>query len=198
MISCVGLLTIVIFGVGENVLPQKETVTSVNNIGKTVISKEELVRDFDEQNWKDLSEEKKLQYLQKLADYTTQKYLGCCTVTVRQAIRLNKDIWGWFEDTIPEYVFVSGDRLEDSTACDLANTVVHEVYHHYQYECISAVNFKHTESDLHYFQKLKSWKENFEHYKEADQYGYEAYKDQSVEKDANEFADQTIKKILGE
>ena len=76
--------------------------------------------------------------------------------------------------------------------------MLHEVYHHYEYECISVVNFNHTGSDLYYFKELKSWMENFEHYKEADKYGYEEYKNQPIEKDADAFAKRTIKKILGE
>ena len=199
MVNCIGFLIIINFFVCETVLPQKEAVTSVSNTAeKTVISKEELVRNFDEKNWQGLSKEKKLKYLQKLADYTTQEYLGCCSVIVRQAIKSNKDTWGWFEDTMPECVFVSCNLLEEGAAYDLACTVLHEVYHHYEYECISVVNFNHTCSDLYYFKELKSWMENFEHYKEADKYGYEEYKNQPIEKDADAFAKRTIKKILGE
>lgn len=199
MVNCIGFLIIINFFVCETVLPQKEAVTSVSiTAEKTVISKEELVRNFDEKNWQGLSKEKKLKYLQKLADYTTQEYLGCCSVTVRQAIKSNKDAWGWFEDTMPECVFVSCNLLEEGAAYNLACTVLHEVYHHYEYECISVVNFNHTGSDLYYFKELKSWMENFEHYKEADKYGYEEYKNQPIEKDADAFAKRTIKKILGE
>lgn len=199
MISYFGIVIIVNLFVCKNVLPQKkETITSANNTAaeKTVVinNRDELVRKFDENTWKGLSSKKRLEYLQNLADYTTQKYLGCCKVTVRQAVKLKKNTWGWFDNTLPESVFISCDILEDDSVYDSAETILHEVYHHYEYECVSAVEDADL-NQLYYFKKLESWRENFLHYKEADKYG-DAYKDQPVEKDANEFAERTLKEIL--
>jgi hypothetical protein len=203
VISCVGFLIIINLFVCETILPQKEAVTSVHKINqeKTVLNKAKLVRSFDEKNWGNLSKKKKLVLLQNLADYTTQKYLGCCNVTVRQAFTWDEDTWGRFENTMPEFVFISSNLLDKGASHDLASTVLHETYHHYQYVCCSIYtsNINNNEgSDLYYFRKLQSWIDNFEHYKNVDKFGVEAYKNQPIEKDANAFAERIIKELLNE
>lgn len=203
VISCVGFLIIINLFVCENIIPQKEAVTSVHKINqeKTVLDKAELVRSFDEKNWGNLSKKKKLVLLQNLADYTTQKYLGCCNVTVRQAFAWDEDTWGRFENTMPESVFISSNLLDKGASHDLASTVLHETYHHYQYVCCSIYtsNINNNEgSDLYYFRKLQSWNDNFEHYKNVDKFGFEAYNNQPIEKDANAFAERIIKELLNE
>ena len=78
--------------------------------------------------------------------------------------------------------------LENHDCSDLLNTVLHESRHAFQNKCIETPESVTVKDNI-----IDVWKDNFNNYiSPADD--FEAYENQEIEKDANYFADNVMKK----
>ena len=69
----------------------------------------------------------------------------------------------------------------------IMNTMIHEMRHGYQHSVV-----EHPENYEVTDETVESWRANFNDYKRTEYDGYEAYRNQPVEKDARGFADEVI------
>lgn len=86
-------------------------------------------------------------------------------------------------------VTLNGDLLADADNYNqILNTMIHEMRHGYQHSVVNNPD-QYQVSD----KTVESWRNNFNDYKTIDEDGYNAYRDQPVERDARGFADGVIK-----
>lgn len=82
---------------------------------------------------------------------------------------------------------LNANYLEHPDCKDLMNTLLHESRHAFQHRCVN-----HPESCNVSPKVIEEWKENQKHYIRPED-DFVAYKNQPIEKDANDFADNVMK-----
>lgn len=82
---------------------------------------------------------------------------------------------------------LNSNYLENPDCKDLLNTLLHESRHAFQHRCV-----KHPESCDVSPKVIEAWKENQKHYIRPED-DFVAYENQTIEKDANDFADSVMK-----
>lgn len=171
-------------------LPSNQSQNSKINLNECKLDWKEMKKAFSQSEWEKMGMSQKISWLQKITDYTAETYLGCNTLTV-EVVPLGENLAGCYLDTLSDdTIYISYSVVDKGAAYDAVFCVIHELYHHYEYCCISEINFESNSiSELKYFEKVKEWKDNSENYIEASEEGYDAYEDQPLEKSANEFAE---------
>ncbi len=91
--------------------------------------------------------------------------------------------WGAFDVETKEIV-LNSNLLVDSNPEKVMKTILHETRHAYQYFAINYPDKVYIDDDT-----LKAWKDNFKHYI-SPELDYEAYRNQPLEKDAEDFANR--------
>ena len=128
--------------------------------------------------------EQKLDLLQKLADYETF-CLGCGSVQVVSK-RLEEGTMGTYRPG-QTYITVDQKHLNSSPTASLVRTMLHEVYHSYQFYVIMKTDWKSELAKSEYFDKAYDWAKNLMNYKNGYN-DYDAYSEQPLEADAAQFA----------
>jgi hypothetical protein len=160
-------------------------------VNESKMDRNEMSKALSATKWNAMSTSEKISWLQIITDYTAKEYLGCDTVSVEVA-PLGKKVWGCYWDALSsESIYISSSLVKSGEPKDVVFTVLHELYHHYEYLCISEVNFNSRNvSELYYFEQIRQWKENASNYIEADKEGYDAYAEQPLEESANSYAEK--------
>ena len=155
----------------------------------TIKANRETIRLLDEDTWKTLNAEEKLQVLQTVANIETN-YLGIPHRLTVERKEMETRIAGYYNDTW-HTISISEDRLNNSTARDCLSTICHEAYHAYQHAVTGLLESADPEAaGLLFFRHAAKWRFEFENYKDAyeDEADFLAYQTQSVEEDAREYA----------
>lgn len=87
-------------------------------------------------------------------------------------------------DPETKQIVLNSDLLKDSNPMEAMKTIMHETRHAYQDYAINHPEKVSVDADT-----IKTWKENFKNYISPD-FDFEAYCNQPVEKDANDFANR--------
>lgn len=98
--------------------------------------------------------------------------------------------YGYF-DPLENIMVVSEDLLRSPSPQEAIDTVAHEGRHAYQHYAIDHPGFH---PDAH---EVAAWRDNFDNYLTASLYGYEAYRNQPVERDAWAFGEM-VRTLFGE
>ena len=85
---------------------------------------------------------------------------------------------------------LNNNYLDDPDCSDLLNTILHESRHAFQNKAISDPNSVSVDTET-----INAWKANFDNYVSSD-WGYEAYRNQPIESDAFDFADEILEEAM--
>lgn len=141
-------------------------------------------------NWNELTENQKLQILQQIADMETT-YMGIPKVKI-QALKLKKYVLGEY-DWGTKNIRMDIEHLCQDSMEECLNTVLHEIYHYFQYYTVMSIQWNKEEQRNMYFRSAKRWKENVMFYYDAVEYGYDDYEKQPLEQDARKYSEEETK-----
>lgn len=143
---------------------------------------------FTDERWKPMTPEARQEALQKLVNMEAGDWGTPMTPTVRVK-ELDEDEEGRF-NTFNGYLVVSREQLEDGTAEENLNTVLHEFYHYYQLCAEDALSTVAPEyRSLALFSDARESAENRLHYVSGtDGFSFSEYYSQPIEAQARRFA----------
>lgn len=146
---------------------------------------------FLEDNWALMTAEEKVNALQGIA-YLEADRLNIDDVYVH-AEKIDDGRIGYhISNTRDVFIDLTHKEHQDPMKC--IHTILHECRHVYQNDCINSMNWAspQVQSGI-YYEDVREWRYNLENYRSVSQGDeYEAYYNQTVEKDAREYADRVI------
>ncbi len=158
----------------------------------------EALEDINENTWVTLSFEKKLDTLQKIADYECVCVLGIGPVKVEHEMFESDTERGEYRhDT--KTVYIRTEHLDSGQVEEVVNTLLHEVRHSWQHNIVemyatveNSLDVRFTELEL--FRNARVFGENYRDYKHAED-DEKAYYEQAVEVDSRSFASDRIVRL---
>lgn len=153
----------------------------------------ELFKCFADGCWEDFNVSEKITIMQKLVDFEAAS-LGIPTIPVI-AEKLDEYTLGQFNDEVEE-MWIDVEHLMESPVKECISTICHEVFHSAQFFLVENIDWNNKVFQSAYFEELRSWKLNEEHYINAWIGGYDAYENQPLEASAREYAEKETTMIL--
>lgn len=151
--------------------------------GSAAVDENRLVC-LDEELWAELNEEERLEVLGVVVQ-AESVYLGTPDVPPLHGAYLGDYVIGAY-DWSKRDITIDMQLLGQSTAAECMDTVLHEMYHHYQQclvDCYAAMETEYR--SLQAFRQVPEYIEETEHYQTD---GMDYY-DQNLERDARDYAD---------
>lgn len=137
---------------------------------------------LQEDVWKTLSPEKRLEVLQCVA-HCEARYLGIWTPLTVKVEEMSDNLGGFYRDS--DYtIHINRDAFLNKTGRELVEIICHESYHAYSFRLVDLyLNADEKEQQLMVFNKVKTYADEFENYVGSEKDLYEYYQ-QKCEKDA--------------
>ena len=150
---------------------------------------EKFFHNFLDENWAQLTIEKKVDALQGIA-YLEAERLNIDDVYVHADVLEDVRIGYHISNTRDVFIDLTREVHQDPVEC--IHTILHECRHVYQNDCVNSMNWAdpQVQSGI-YYEDVREWRYNLENYHSAAD-EYEWYYRQAVEKDAREYADRAI------
>lgn len=143
-------------------------------------------------SWDALSKEEKTQLVQKIA-LMEQEYLGIQNLseTIVTVDKLDKFEHGRYVNET-KTITIDVGHLTSAPVKKVIKTILHEVFHRYEYAVVEAIDFENNEINaLRYFGDAKKWSDNMQSYVNGI-IDYEVYKDQPLEYDAYQYSEERV------
>ncbi len=182
------------------ILPKEEAGVSLSgkdleeivlqNNAKLLEENEVLQQYLKKEYYKNATEEEKLRVLTSVL-ITEATYLGIEAPTLRMD-ELADNLGGYYTPKTHEIMINQNSISEEEK---ILNTLLHEMYHAYQYTCVKQLDLT---GDLLWAKKVAQWKEEFES-KNLDlntNEGMVEYYTQSIEEEARNYAEQRVEVYL--
>ncbi len=123
-------------------------------------------------------------------------YLGCEGKVELMAEDTERATTHGFFAPASGQICVQNALLEKGYVEECIETIMHECYHLYQYECVRFLaEQKNINSNLLMFQSVAKWEDCFINYQDS-QKDYTSYRNQSLEDDAFDYAYESLREIL--
>ena len=162
----------------------------LQNHAKLLEENEVLQQNLKKAYYQNASEEERLKVLTGVV-VTESSYLGIEAPTLR-INELADNLGGYYTPKTHEIVVNKNNISEEEK---VLNTLLHEMYHAYQYTCVKQLDLT---GDLLWAKKVAQWKEEFES-KGLDlntNDGMIEYYTQSIEEEARQYAEQRLEVYL--
>ena len=147
-----------------------------------------------ENNWTDLSLQKKIDVLQAIANNECN-YLGLPNELTVRSVNLDKDTLGMYVDQTHE-ILINTNCLRGEGFKKVLEIILHEAYHSFEHRCWDV--YKSTGEDekrLRLFQSIVEYGREFENY-ESGKNDFNSYYFQKSEIDCREYAKQASERYL--
>ena len=151
--------------------------------------------------WYGLDTEEKLNVLQRIADHECALVLGCDTVEIKAALMSTEGLYGAY-NPIVHNITISSEIIEKMDMETVLDTLIHEVRHSWQRQA-AEIYFKvsgilsEEELEISFFRDARTYLDEFRDY-EFGILDYDAYYEQTVERDSREYASVRVDEILYE
>ena len=162
----------------------------LQNHAKLLEENEVLQQNLKKEYYKNATEEEQLRVLASVL-ITEASYLGIEAPTLRMD-ELADNLGGYYTPKTHEIMINQNSISEEEK---ILNTLLHEMYHAYQYTCVKQLDLT---GDLLWAKKVAQWKEEFES-KGLDlntNDGMVQYYTQSIEEEARNYAEQRVEVYL--
>ena len=157
--------------------------TNISNNMDTVLKLQEDI-------WKDLTAQERLNVLQTIAD-VERNYLGISNELTVGTANLSEELLGYYNDRTHE-VIISMDSLLYDDVYEVLDTLCHEVYHSYQHRLVDAYVASDAQiQNLRMFKNASYYLEEFSDYKSGTE-NFCSYYAQECESDAREYAESSV------
>ncbi len=170
-------------------------IEASNNSNQQMDNWNQIYSKLDEDTWRGLNEKEKITLLQKVVDIECSQKLKCEKITLSASKLSDGTLGGYNENLEKNKVYIDRQHMNSSDVSEVVNTVIHETFHAYCYQCVLAAEDMKEISELMYFFQLSEWKNNFENYISPEE-SYIGYATQPLERDARAYADERTKEIL--
>ena len=152
----------------------------------------EALESINENVWKNLTTQQRIDALQSICDYECANIFGCRTATVQTGCPQSKYILGEYNH-ITNTILINVDHMNEDSVHDVVNTLLHETRHVYQRSVVNMLNDVEEKLDdedmrLSIFQYASSMRANFDNYKSGS-LNFEDYYGQSAEADSRSWAE---------
>ena len=167
----------------------KPTETVEKNKAEAVTKNISDISKIDENIWKTLSLEDRLDTMQTLANIE-KTHLG-----ISHEVNVRADLIGLFTygayDFSKHEVTINVLVLMDDDSTEAVDTLCHEVRHAYQHDSVDAfLSLDKEYQQLVIFDDMRAFYENLEDYQSAMRDGFEEYENQTVEADSRKYAEE--------
>lgn len=153
----------------------------------------ELWSYLQEKNWNRLSIQERITVIQKLVDFESG-VLGIPTVPVTSAM-IGMATLGAY-DNESNQMWINTEHLANSSVHEVINTICHETHHSYVDYLVSTLDWDNPAMNSAYFAELRELMDSQENYKNAWNYGFDAYENQPLEVAAREYASEETARIM--
>ncbi len=148
-----------------------------------------VISKIDDDIWKKLSFEDRLDVLQTLANVDASQQGISHEINVCSEY-LGSYTYGTY-DYSTHTVTISSDVIEMDTATESVKTLCHEVRHAYQHDVANAfISLDKDYQQLLIFDDVRKYYENIEDYQTAEKDGFDEYENQTIEVDSREYSEQ--------
>lgn len=178
-----------IFGVNILNLSVSATVSEQNS-SQTINNNIDTILLLQEDEWKKLSTQKKLDTLQTVANIEAH-YLGIPNELNVGTANLKGGTLACYNDNT-HTISIDIDHLENDSAYEILNSCCHEAYHSYQYRLVDAYNT--TDENIKGLRVYKSaalYEQEFDNYSDGE-YDFCSYYEQHCEIDARDYAEDAV------
>lgn len=177
---------------GSSIMSARISPASYTNIAEqTIANNMETISLLKEDSWCGLTVQEKLDVLQVVANIE-QEYLGLPYILNVGTANLQGDTLGYYNDATRQ-IIVSVDHLLNGSPFDILTSLLHEVFHSFEYRCCDAWNDTDVElQSLMLYRNARTYAEEFENYIDGDTDFYSYYW-QQCEVDSREYAESRIK-----
>ena len=148
---------------------------------------------LQENTWKSLPLQGKMNVLQQLTNYETM-VLNIPHIDISSSL-ISPYTYGGYSDK-RNVIRLNVEHISNDPVEEVINTICHEVRHSFQWWAINAIDWDNSIFQSEYFKELRVWQENYDLYKSAEQYGFESYRSQPIEVDARNYAEKETERIL--
>lgn len=151
------------------------------------------------ETWEPLSADEKLEVLQRICDCEAN-YFGIETPVAVVMNELDEHILGEYNN-FERRITINRIHLENCKPEEILNTILHEYYHHWQYTLINLwLNASESDKKLRVFEHCEEYLNELANYQdERDSFEeYVRYYTQYLERDARQYAAQTVKEYYDE
>lgn len=160
-----------------------ETDTEGTNRPIPVLS-DNLKKQLKEDEWNKLSFKDKVIVMQELANYESE-YLGIPPLTVKTT-RIDEYTYGSYRPG-NNYLTIDIKHLTDDEVESVAKTILHEVFHEFEFYIVVQTDWSAPLTKTYYFDKAALWKANLASYTSG-KHDYKSYHDQPLEASSNAYA----------
>lgn len=148
---------------------------------------------FREELWGGYSIQEKTTFMQALADMEAE-LLGIPSVPLT-AEKLEAFTLGAYLSKTNE-IRIDIEHLAKSSAEECIDTVCHEIAHSWQHFLVDNIDWEADISKNPYFNQIRTWKENQDHYIQPTGVAFDSYESQPVEASAQVYAEEETARIL--
>lgn len=194
--SAIGF-AVIIFSFGMNLFfhstvikPSVETANYNTADEYTVSNYIDTVLWLQEELWKDLSAQEKMDVLQTIANIE-QRYLGISNELNVGTANLKENLLAYYNDNTHEIV-ISMNYLLSESPQKVLNSLCHEVYHSYQHRVVDAYNHADEKNkSLRIFGNANAYAKEFADYVDGSE-DFTTYYGQNCERDARNYAEYAV------
>lgn len=178
-----------VFGI-PSVVPAVEPTKAVAENKQEILSENlPVISLIDESEWKKLSEEKKLDVLQTLANVEKAQQ-GISHEVLVCAEPLGFSTYGLYDHN-SHTVTLNSNIIIGDDAKQAVKTLCHEVRHAYQHDVADAyLSLDKEYQQLGIFDDVRKYYENLDDYKQVSKDGFEEYENQPVEADSRAYSEK--------
>ena len=151
---------------------------------------EEVIPLLDEERWREMDLQQRLDVLQQVVDYEAKWMLHCTTLPVQTREIEREETLAYYDGRA---INLDRDNLLNRTAEQVLESALHELRHHYQYQVAAMLEAVETElpeyAGLAYFDGARDYAENIADYVSSEESAV-GYYQQVMEQDARGYAFQ--------
>jgi len=138
----------------------------------------------------------KIKLLRDIAKIEVE-YLGMTNDYSIAYCSLDTGLYGYYENKTKR-IIINEEVVKTENFEETLKVILHEIYHMYEYEIVSCIDWDSVNSDLLMLREIKEWKEEQQNYKNGmHNSNYEEYYEQSIEFSARKYAEETVEIYLG-
>lgn len=153
----------------------------------------EILLCFREELWRGYSIQEKTTFMQALADMEAE-ILGIPSVPLMTE-KLEAFTLGSYLSKTNE-IRIDIEHLAKSSAEECIDTICHEISHSWQHFLVDNIDWESDISKNPYFNQVRAWKENQDHYIQPAGTAFDSYESQPVEISARAYAEEETTRIL--
>lgn len=152
-----------------------------------------LLLEFTDDSWSQKDSQDKVNLAQQFVDFEAQR-LGIQSVPV-SAKKLDSITVIAYYDGESREIVADDMFLNEFSGEEFMNTLCEETYHAMEDYVVTNMDWNVKVINTEYFQELRDWKDNYDHYINGGLYHFDEYENQPIEASAKKYAEEEVGRI---